>query len=236
MAVIRNLYASNVERSPMFKGGARGIVVNNFIANPGHTAIRYVLVDHEWGALPHQTGQMAIVGNVLHYGADTRAGLPLLTVDGVGPCEVFLDDNVALDTRGAAIPPVLGKLANVIPVVRRPLWPAGFVAHARRRRRGAHDARGWRAPLGPRSDRRAHHRAGAGRQGARHRQRRAGRRLPARGRDAASVRAGALGPGDDDAGADGRAGAPVAAWTRARPERASLLRRRQEHLPLAGPA
>ncbi len=85
----------------MFKGGARGIVVNNYIANPGHTAIRYVLVDHEWGVLPRQIGQMAIVGNVLHYGADTRPGLPLLTVDGGGPCEVFLDDNVALDTHGA---------------------------------------------------------------------------------------------------------------------------------------
>ena len=127
VAVIRNLYASNVERSPMFKGGARGIVVNNFIANPGRTAIRYVLVDHEWGPLPHQTGQMAIVGNVMHYGPDTRAELPLLTVDGAGPCEVFMDDNVALDTRGGTAPPVLGKLENVIPIVRRPLWPAGFV-------------------------------------------------------------------------------------------------------------
>jgi hypothetical protein len=128
VAVIRNLYASNVERSPMFKGGARGIVVNNFIANPGHTAIRYVLVDHEWGALPHQTGQMAIVGNVLRYGADTRPGLPLLTVDGVGPCEVFMDDNLTADAHGAAVAPIGGNPANVTPVATRPLWPVGFVA------------------------------------------------------------------------------------------------------------
>ncbi len=88
-----------------------------------------MLVDHEWGALPHQIrAEMAIVGNVLHYARRHAArDLPLLTVDGVGPCEVFLDDNVAVDTHGAAIPPVLGKLANVVPVVRRPLWPAGFV-------------------------------------------------------------------------------------------------------------
>jgi hypothetical protein len=128
VAVLRNLYASNVERSPMFKGGARGVVVNNFIYNPGHTAIRYVLVDHEWGILEHETGQMAIVGNVLRYGADTRAGLPLLTVDGAGPVEVFLEDNLAQDAQGAAIAPIGGNLANVIAVGARPIWPPGFSA------------------------------------------------------------------------------------------------------------
>jgi hypothetical protein len=133
VAVIRNLYASNVERSPMFKGGARGIVVNNYIYNPGHTAIRYVLVDHEWGTLKYETGQMAVVGNVLRYGADTRADLPLLSVDGVGPCEVFLEDNLLEDNlahtaaRGVAIKLIGGTPANVIAVAARPLWPAGFV-------------------------------------------------------------------------------------------------------------
>ena len=35
MAIVDNLYFSNMERHPLFKGGARGIVVNNYIANPG---------------------------------------------------------------------------------------------------------------------------------------------------------------------------------------------------------
>jgi hypothetical protein len=90
--------------------------------------MRYVLVDHEWGALKHETGQMAVVGNVLRYGADTRPDLPLLSVDGVGPCEVFLEDNLAHDARGADVKQVGGTPANVIPVAARPLWPAGFVA------------------------------------------------------------------------------------------------------------
>ena len=128
IAVLRNLYASNVERSPMFKGGARGIVVNNYIYNPGHTAIRYNLVDHEWGINKHETGQMAIVGNVLRYGPDTRPGLALLTVDGAGPVQVFLEDNLAQDGEGAAIAPLGGNPANILSVAARPTWPAGYAA------------------------------------------------------------------------------------------------------------
>lgn len=126
VAVIRNLYASNVERSPMFKGGARGIVANNYIYNPGNTAIRYVLVDHEWGINKYETGQMAIVGNVLRYGPDTRAGLPLLTVDGVGPVQVFLEDNLAQDAQGLAVAPLGGNPANILAVATRPTWPSGY--------------------------------------------------------------------------------------------------------------
>jgi len=128
IAVIRNLYASNVERSPLFKGGARGIVANNYIYNPGHSAIRYNLVDHEWGINKHETGQMAIVGNVLRYGPDTRPGLALLTVDGAGPVQVFLEDNLAQDGQGAAIAPLGGNPANILPVAARPTWPAGYAA------------------------------------------------------------------------------------------------------------
>ena len=35
MAVIGNLYFSNSERHPLFKGGARGLIANNYVANPG---------------------------------------------------------------------------------------------------------------------------------------------------------------------------------------------------------
>jgi len=36
-----NLYASNMQRNPLFKGGARGVVVNNYIYNPGNAAIHF---------------------------------------------------------------------------------------------------------------------------------------------------------------------------------------------------
>ncbi|MCH5375912.1 MAG: pectate lyase, partial [Planctomycetes bacterium] len=49
IAIIANLYASNARRNPYFKGGARGVVVNNLIDNPGSAAIHYGLQRGEWG-------------------------------------------------------------------------------------------------------------------------------------------------------------------------------------------
>ena len=40
----RNIWAHNVERSPLFKGGVRGSVVNNLIYDPGKRAMHYNLM------------------------------------------------------------------------------------------------------------------------------------------------------------------------------------------------
>ena len=53
-----NLYAHNVERSPLFKGGVRGAIVNNFIYNPGARAVHYNLQPLEWGDVPFENGRM----------------------------------------------------------------------------------------------------------------------------------------------------------------------------------
>ncbi|HEX3060845.1 MAG TPA: hypothetical protein VHP62_15875, partial [Usitatibacter sp.] len=37
----RNVWASNMERSPLFKGGVHGAIVNNVIFNPGQKAVHY---------------------------------------------------------------------------------------------------------------------------------------------------------------------------------------------------
>ena len=60
IAIIGNLYHSNNARNPLFKGGARGIVANNLICNPGGSAITYGLVPEEWEGHEWQRGQMAI--------------------------------------------------------------------------------------------------------------------------------------------------------------------------------
>ena len=49
--MIANLYASNGQRNPYFKGGARGVVVNNLINNPGSAAIHYGLQLGEWACI-----------------------------------------------------------------------------------------------------------------------------------------------------------------------------------------
>ena len=122
IAVIANLYASNGQRNPYFKGGARGVVVNNLIDNPGSAAIHYGLQLSEWGLHPWVAGQIAIVGNVLNHGPDTKAGLALFSTNGT-PCEVFLDDNLAFDRAGNPVRLTSGAYtAKDSP----PTWPAGL--------------------------------------------------------------------------------------------------------------
>ncbi len=124
-AVVRNLYLSNVERNPFFKGGARGVVVNNWIQNPKKYAMKYTLVADEWGERPHQLGQMAIVGNVFGYGPDTQPEVPLLFASGVGSCEVFLADNRARDATGREVPLLGSKRELFLERPAAPVWPAG---------------------------------------------------------------------------------------------------------------
>ena len=124
IAVIANLYASNGQRNPYFKGGARGVVVNNLIDNPGSAAIHYGLQLGEWGLHPWVAGQIAMVGNVLKHGPDTRAGLALFSTNGT-PCEVFLNDNLAFDRAGNPVRLTSGVFtAQDFP----PTWPSGLQA------------------------------------------------------------------------------------------------------------
>jgi len=122
IAIIANLYASNARRNPYFKGGARGVVVNNLIDNPGLAAIHYGLQRGEWGTHPWVSGQIAIVGNVLNHGPDTRAGLPLFSTNGT-PCEVFLEDNLALDRGGSPVRLTAGTYTYKDSA---PTWPPGL--------------------------------------------------------------------------------------------------------------
>jgi pectate lyase len=102
--IINNLYSNNRERNPLFKGGVRGAIVNNLIYNPGQRAIHYNLIAAEWGDREYQTGEMAVVGNVLRAGQSTPVGLPLITVGGSGDLALYERDNIAVDRWGAPLP------------------------------------------------------------------------------------------------------------------------------------
>lgn len=71
---------------------------------------------------PWVSGQIAIVGNVLNHGPDTRAGLPLFSTNGT-PCEVFLDDNLAFDRAGTPV-----RLTSGVYTAKDspPTWPSGL--------------------------------------------------------------------------------------------------------------
>jgi hypothetical protein len=98
------------------------VVVNNLIDNPGSAAVHYGLQLGEWGLHPWVAGQIAIVGNVLNHGRDTKAGLPPFSTNGT-PCEVFLDDNLAFDRAGNPVRLTSGAhIAKDSP----PTWPPGL--------------------------------------------------------------------------------------------------------------
>ncbi|MAY19361.1 MAG: pectate lyase [Erythrobacteraceae bacterium] len=100
----RNIWAHNVERSPLVKGGAQVLMVNNLIYNPQHRAVHYNLMDLEWAGHEPVTGEITAVGNVMRGGNDTDAGLPFLMLGGVGDLAYYGDDNRAVDLHGNALP------------------------------------------------------------------------------------------------------------------------------------
>jgi hypothetical protein len=114
----------------LFKGGAQGVIVNNFISNPGNRGIHYRLPASEWKGREFAAGQMVVVGNVMQSGIDTMDGLPLVKYDGEGEFGVFLKDNVAIDRNGkklehfAAASPRPGRECRILSDL--PFWPAGL--------------------------------------------------------------------------------------------------------------
>ncbi len=123
IAIIGNLYAHNMRRNPYFKGGVRGIVVNNYIVNPGRRAIHYCLSAGEWKGHEYVTGQIAIVGNVMEHGRNTLPDMPLFVLRGSGPIDVFARDNITLRQAGQDIRIIgtnneKGRRADT-----PPLWP-----------------------------------------------------------------------------------------------------------------
>jgi hypothetical protein len=129
--IIGNLFAHNRERNPLLKGGARAILINNFIYNPGSRAVHYNLLALEWGDRPHENGQLTAVGNVLRAGPSTRHGLPFLMIGGDGDLEFHGRDNVAVDWAGNALPSSGRYTSSNARLIERsePLdWPPGLTA------------------------------------------------------------------------------------------------------------
>jgi hypothetical protein len=100
----RNVWAHNVERAPLVKGGAQVLLVNNLIYNPQHRAVHYNLMDLEWAGRSPVTGEITAIGNVLRGGNDTNEGLPFLMLGGVGDLAWYGRDNRAVDRHGSPLP------------------------------------------------------------------------------------------------------------------------------------
>ncbi|GGD70304.1 pectate lyase family protein [Croceicoccus mobilis] len=100
----RNIWAHNVERSPLVKGGAQVLMVNNFIYDPALRAVHYNLMDLEWTDHQHVAGEITAVGNVMRGGNSTAEDLPFLMLGGVGDLKYYGRDNIAVDRHGEKLP------------------------------------------------------------------------------------------------------------------------------------
>lgn len=122
----RNIYAHNVERSPLLKGGVEAAVVNNLIYDPGTRGIHYNLMALEWAGQPYQTGALSAVGNVMRGGPSTDEGLPFLMLGGDGDLRYHARDNIAVDKMGKPLP-MFGRYgetrARLIEAKTPPVWP-----------------------------------------------------------------------------------------------------------------
>jgi hypothetical protein len=125
--IIGNLYAHNYERNPLFKGGVRGMVINNVIYNPGQRAVHYNLIPEEWYGRKYELGRITLIGNVMRGGQSTKPGLPLFMLGGSGDIEMYEEDNIAVDWIGNPLPKTgryTTSKARILPM-NKPALPTG---------------------------------------------------------------------------------------------------------------
>ena len=89
-----NLYANNVERNPLIKGGVQAAIVNNLIYNPGNAAIHYNLSPGEWKGREWVTGKMSVEGNYIEFGSNSSERIAAANLR--GPLEIYWKDNMII--------------------------------------------------------------------------------------------------------------------------------------------
>ena len=118
--IIGNLYANNKQRNPFFKGGAQGLVVNNYIYNPGNAAIHFSLVPAEWEGHDWLNGKMVVEANVIEYGNNTSITMPAGSLR--GSVEIYWKNNRMISKVN-----VQELTGNYTRLDKAPFWPQGLV-------------------------------------------------------------------------------------------------------------
>lgn len=96
----RSLYAHNMERNILLKGGAQGVMRDNVIYNPGKRFAHYNLHEGEWAGHTFETGDFAVVDNIFLGGPSTDAKAAMFMLGGEGDLKLTLLNNTARDAKG----------------------------------------------------------------------------------------------------------------------------------------
>jgi hypothetical protein len=122
VAIVGNLFSSNVERNPVFQAGNSGVVVNNVIANPGQRAVHAHSANAESPNFPN--ARIAVVGNVVLWGEKSKRNGGVFE----GVAEAFVKGNEGFDWLGESIPEI--RPPSVATLTDPPVWPDGLKARS----------------------------------------------------------------------------------------------------------
>ena len=152
VAIVGNLYCSNVERNPVFKLDTSGVVVNCVIANPGQRAI-HAHVPDAGGATRGGKARIAWSATSCSSARNRRRSARAIFE---GEADGYFKDNEGYDWFGKP----LDLLRTPFPTLEKPpVWPEGLKPMSTTAAHLARRAVRRRATGGARCDRSAHRRA-----------------------------------------------------------------------------
>lgn len=100
----QSLYAHNMERNVLFKGGTRADMRDNVIYNGGKRFAHYNLHEGEWGDHAFQEGYIAITGNAFIPGPSTDPKAAAFMLGGEGEVYLTMLDNTFESLQGKPLP------------------------------------------------------------------------------------------------------------------------------------
>lgn len=123
-AFFGNLLINNYYRNPMLKADVQCAIVNNYIYNPGQSAINHAYVSSEWSAAVPPDSLISVVGNYVQCGGDAITGLRIYggntTAQGYRG-QIYINDNLGFYQNGSAMPQYSTALNDMI-VGSAPIW------------------------------------------------------------------------------------------------------------------
>jgi hypothetical protein len=103
VVVANSLYAHNMERNILLKGGAQGEMLGNVVYDAGKRFAHYNLHEGEWGSHGWAHGEFVVEDNVFLAGPSTDPKAAAFMLGGEGDLALTMRNNLALDAKGGAL-------------------------------------------------------------------------------------------------------------------------------------
>ncbi len=116
-----NLYANNVDRHPLVKGGAQVAIVNNLVFNPVKNVVHYGMIAGQWRGHEIVRGLMSVVANYYELGPDSEKDIPIMKFQGE-PVDIYWQSNYVKAAGPVNLFTGRGNFVSAPPI-----WPQGLV-------------------------------------------------------------------------------------------------------------